>query len=200
MLKYFHIIKFLITHDLTKLKVHWESELICNKSFKWRRVFRRYRETLNVNKKYFFWWRLANEMFSLGNEKEKIIAHKLQSKLISKYNIDIALGARIGKNFTIGHNLGIVITETAIIGDNVIIRQNTTIGRKTVYVDSDYREKLYIKIGDNVDIGANSCIIGDKLTIGNNVKIGAMSFINKDIADNSIVFTKKTTEIKQKTN
>ncbi|CCK15710.1 Serine acetyltransferase [Cronobacter universalis NCTC 9529] len=52
-------------------------------------------------------------------------------------------------------------------------------------------------IGDNVSIGASSCIIADQISIGNNVVIGAMSFINKDIPDNCTVVTEKTTIIKQ---
>nr|WP_250696129.1 hypothetical protein [Escherichia coli] len=60
------------------------------------------------------------------------------------------------------------------IGENVIIRQNTTIGEKV----SDSREN-YIVIGDNVDIGAHTCIIGLNVKIGSNVKIGAMSFYGR---------------------
>lgn len=66
-----------------------------------------------------------------------------------------------------------------MIGENVIIRQNTTIGEK----ESDSREN-YIVIGDNVDIGAHTCIIGLNVKIGGNVKIGAMSFIMEDVPDN----------------
>ncbi|GAA5103927.1 serine O-acetyltransferase [Orbus sasakiae] len=199
MLKYFHIIKFLMTHDLTKLKEFWEADIIIDKSFKWRRLLRRLRERKREGlQNYFFWWRLANEMFLNGNISQHLTAKRIQIDLVSKYNIEIAFGARIGKNFIIGHYTGIVITETTDIGDNVTIRQNTTIGRKTVFVEHDYRNRLCIKIGNNVDIGAHTCIIGDNLSIGNNVKIGAMSFINKDIPDNCTVYTEKTNKIQIK--
>ncbi|EEC9965547.1 serine acetyltransferase, partial [Escherichia coli] len=49
-----------------------------------------------------------------------------------------------------------------------------------------------VKIGSNVDIGANCCIIGLSRKIGDNVKIGAMSFINKDIPSNCTYITKKS--------
>ncbi|VAL22885.1 bifunctional N-acetylglucosamine-1-phosphate uridyltransferase/glucosamine-1-phosphate acetyltransferase [Enterobacter hormaechei] len=55
--------------------------------------------------------------------------------------------------------------------------------------------KPSILIGDNVSVGAGSCIIANSIVIGSNVDIGAMSFINKDIPSNCIVYTKKTNEI-----
>ncbi|MEH6499792.1 MAG: hypothetical protein V7751_10435 [Pseudoalteromonas distincta] len=48
-----------------------------------------------------------------------------------------------------------------------------------------------ITLGDNVDIGAHTCIIGSGLVIGSNVRIGAMSFVNKDIPDNVTYITRK---------
>ncbi|MOA44951.1 Bifunctional protein GlmU [compost metagenome] len=69
-----------------------------------------------------------------------------------------------------------MITGNVRIGRNFFIRQNTTIGIKTLGLD-----RYELVIGDNVSVGANSCIIADTLTIGDNVTIGAMSFVNKDI-------------------
>lgn len=195
-MKYIHIIKFLLKHDLTHLKECWQAEFTRKKKVSVYRVLKSYIRTDTAIKKYLFWWRLAHEMFMYGNEKQKKIANKIQKKLIYKFKIDIHLAAKIGKNFNIVHDVGIVITDIAIIGDNVSIRQNTTIGRKTSFKNIDYKKmNHFIKIGNNVHIGANSCIIGDKLTIGSNVIIGAMSFINKDIPDNCTVYTKKTNTI-----
>ncbi len=74
------------------------------------------------------------------------------------------------------------------------LRQNTTIGIKTLGKrDDEYK----IIIGDNVALGANSCIIGDNLSIGSNVVIGAMSFISKDIPDNCTYYTKKENVIER---
>ncbi|POB05252.1 serine acetyltransferase [Halopseudomonas oceani] len=55
-----------------------------------------------------------------------------------------------------------------------------------------------ISIDDSVSIGANSGIIGDGLRIGNNVNIRAMSFVNKDIPDNSVYITHKENSIRPK--
>ncbi len=85
---------------------------------------------------------------------------------MAKYGCDIGLGARIGKGFVLPHHSGVVIHGNVKIGENVIIRQNTTIGEK----ESDSREN-YIVIGDNVDVGAHTCIIGLNVKIGSNVKL-----------------------------
>lgn len=110
--------------------------------------------------------------------------------LVSKYNTDIGLGATIGPGIKIYHFNGVVICPQAVIGKNMHIRQNTTIGLKTV------AGIKAIRIGDNVEIGANSCIIGDDIFIGDNVTIGAMSFVNKNIPSNSIFYVKKEYVIK----
>lgn len=52
-------------------------------------------------------------------------------------------------------------------------------------------------MGDNVYIGSNSVILGGEIKIGNNVKIGVMSFVNKDIPDNCTVYTQKIDTIIQ---
>ena len=114
---------------------------------------------------------------------------------MSKYNTDIALGAQIQPGFYIAHYNGVVMSTYCRIGKNFTIRQNTTIGLKSV----EKPDKEYcLSFGDNVTIGANCCIIGDKLDIGNNVVIGAMSFVNKDIADDTVYYQKRVTFIKKK--
>lgn len=92
----------------------------------------------------------------------------------------------------ISHHHGIVINGATVIGKSFRIRQNVTIG---ISGNSNSNTSPSIIIGDNVEIGANSCLISDSLKIGNNVTIGAMSFINKDVPDNCTVFTKRTNEI-----
>ncbi|KJU21893.1 Serine acetyltransferase [Salmonella enterica subsp. enterica serovar Heidelberg str. 85-0486] len=113
----------------------------------------------------------------------------INRKLNSKFGIDIELGAVIGYGLDIPHHMGIVITKKARIGCNLSLKQNTTVGNKQGLKEDDF-----IIIGNNVDIGANTCIIGS-ITIGDNVTIGAMSFVNKSIPANSIYITKKTSEV-----
>ena len=91
--------------------------------------------------------------------------------------VDIPWKTKIGKGFRISHPMGIVIHENTIIGENCWIRQNTTIG-------IDLRTKDAPIIGDNVNIGANTCIIGN-VKIGDNSIIGAGSVVVKSIPENS---------------
>lgn len=188
-MKYIHIIKFLLTHDLTHLKECWLIELTSGKKISVYRVIKSYLKTRSPQKKYLFWWRLANEIYIHGNDKQKSVAKKIQSKLISKFGIDIMLGTKIGKNLSIAHPYSITINKNVTIGENFTIHQNVTIGIS--------HDPTNIVIGDNVYIGTNSVILGGEIKIGNNVKIGAMSFVNKDIPDNCTVYTQKTNTIIQ---
>lgn len=202
-MKYIYILSFLLKKDLTFLQECWRIEVINgnhhNKSrpFSWTKLVKEFWRA-NPPIRYTFWWRLASEMHQRGTERQSISAKKINSRLITKYNIEIDLRAKIDTNLIISHCAGIVITGDVIIGKNFSVRQNTTIGVKTAPHsphDKTIAEKYLIEIGDNVFIGANACIIGDILKIGNNVKIGAMSFINKNIPDNSTVYTARINTI-----
>lgn len=180
-MKYFYIILFLITHDLTELKNCWEVEFI-GREFKWRRLFRRVKNKTN---RYIFWYRLSYFMSRSNNASIANAGRKLATLNNLKYNIDISILANIGIGLNIWHTVGIVITSRAKIGKNFNIASGVVIGFK------DYKKNGSIEIGHNVTIGTNSVIFGDNLKIGNNVHIGAMSFINKNIYDNHTVYTKK---------
>ena len=95
--------------------------------------------------------------------------------------IEIHPGATIGKRLFIDHGMGIVIGETAIIGDNCTIYHQVTLGgtgKESV--------KRHPTIKNNVLIGAGSKVLGN-ITIGNNVKIGANSVVLDDVEDNVTV-------------
>lgn len=95
---------------------------------------------------------------------------------------DIHPGATIGKGFFIDHATGVVIGETAVIGENVSIFQGVTLGG----VSADRDRKRHPTIGDNVVIGAHAVVLGD-ITIGENTRIGAGSVVIKDVPPNSTV-------------
>jgi putative colanic acid biosynthesis acetyltransferase WcaB len=97
--------------------------------------------------------------------------------------IELTYTIKIGKNLRLYHGQSLVVNGHSIIGSNCTLRQSTTIGDK---VNIDGSLSSCPIIGDNVDIGANVCIIGDVI-IGNNVKIGAGSVVVKNIPDNCIV-------------
>ncbi len=94
---------------------------------------------------------------------------------------DIHPGANIGRNFFIDHATGVVIGETADIGDNVSIYQGVTLGGV-----STEKKKRHPTIGNNVVIGAGATILGP-VTIGDNVRVGAGSVVVKSVPPNSTV-------------
>jgi len=95
--------------------------------------------------------------------------------------IEIHPAAKIGGGFFIDHGAGVVIGETAEIGENVTLYQGVTLGGT-----GKERGKRHPTLGNNVIVGAGTKILGP-ITIGNNVKIGANSVILKSIPDNSTV-------------
>jgi serine O-acetyltransferase len=96
-------------------------------------------------------------------------------------NIDIHPGATIGDNVFIDHGIGVVIGETAIVGDNVTIYQGVTLGGVSLNPG-----KRHPTIEDDVIIGAGAKILGN-ITIGKGSKIGANSVVVKDVPPFSTV-------------
>jgi len=96
--------------------------------------------------------------------------------------IEIHPGATIGGGLFIDHGAGVVIGETAEIGENCVLFHNVTLGGT-----GKHKGKRHPTIGDNVVIGTGTTLLGP-LTVGNNVKIGANCFIYMaDIPDNCTV-------------
>lgn len=101
--------------------------------------------------------------------------------------IEIHPGARIGKRFFIDHGAGVVIGETAEIGDNVMLYHQVTLGATGWWKHrGDGRVKRHPTIGDNVTIGVGASILGP-VTIGHDTKIGAMALVLEDIPPYSLV-------------
>lgn len=157
------------------------------KQFSWLRVI--HKALKCPSRRFNFWWRIASHLKHHDSKIYTKIARKINNRLCKRYGIDIALGAYFGPGLKINHGFGIVIRDECIAGENLILRQNTTIGRK-----HRGRSVGHVKIGDNVEIGAHVCIIGD-IEIGDNVIIGAMSLINKDIPNNNTAFNMRSTHL-----
>ena len=123
-------------------------------------------------------YREAHELW-LAGEKEKAL--EINYECHSKMGADIHPAAEIGRSFFIDHATGIVIGETSVIGDHVMIYQGVTLGGV-----STSKGKRHPTIGNNVVIGTGAIILGN-ITIGNNVRVGAGSVVLKDIPDDSTV-------------
>jgi serine O-acetyltransferase len=89
--------------------------------------------------------------------------------------IEIHPGATIGRRFVIDHGVGVVIGETAIIGNDVLMYHGVTLGGVI-----NEPVKRHPTIGNNVILGANSIILGD-IAIGDNCKVGAGAIVVKDL-------------------
>ena len=123
-------------------------------------------------------YREAHELWLAGKKDEALA---LNYECHSKTGADIHPGATIGMSFFIDHATGVVIGETAIIGDHVIVYQGVTLGGV-----SSSKGKRHPTIGNNVVIGTGAIVLGN-INIGNNVRIGAGSVVLKDIPDDSTV-------------
>ena len=95
--------------------------------------------------------------------------------------IEIHPGAQIGQGFFIDHGMGVVIGETAIIGDNVLLYQGVTLGGTGLE-----KGKRHPTIGNNVVIGTGAKVLGN-ITIGDNSYVGANAVVIKDVPPNSTV-------------
>ena len=95
--------------------------------------------------------------------------------------IEIHPGATIGRRFFIDHGMGVVIGETAEIGDDVLLYQGVTLGGT-----GNEKGKRHPTLGNHVVVGSGAKVLGN-IRIGDNVKIGAGSVVVHPVPDNSTV-------------
>ena len=134
--------------------------------------------------------RVAHELYERGHA---VYARELTEAAKSLTGIDIHPGAEIGEYFFIDHGTGVVVGETATIGDWVRIYQDVTLG--ALHFEEEEGEdhalkkgyKRHPNIGDNVVIGAGSKILGP-VTVGDHVSIGANAWVTEDIPDQTSVY------------
>ena len=123
-------------------------------------------------------YRLAHRLYQKGHY---FWARWISQRAVRKTGIEIHPGAQIGKGFFIDHGNGVIIGETAIIGDNVTLYQGVTLGGT-----GKEQGKRHPTIGNNVMISAGAKILGS-FTIGDNSKIGAGSVVLEEVPPNSTV-------------
>lgn len=123
-------------------------------------------------------YRTAHKLY---NKKHYFLARYISQKTARKTGIEIHPGATIGEGLFIDHGHGVVIGETAIVGNNVTLYQGVTLGGT-----GKEKGKRHPTVGNNVMIGAGAKILGS-FTIGDNSKIGAGSVVLEDVPANSTV-------------
>lgn len=115
----------------------------------------------------------------LYNRKMYFLARAVSQHAVKKTNIEIHPGAQIGRRFFIDHGTGVVIGETAIIGDDCTLYQGVTLGG----TGKDHG-KRHPTLGNNVLIGAGAKVLGP-FTIGDNSNVAAGSVVLSAIPENS---------------
>ncbi len=129
--------------------------------------------------------RIAHELYLLG---VPLIPRIMTEYAHTQTGIDIHPGATLGKYFFIDHGTGIVIGETAVIGDNVKIYQGVTIGALSTRGGQKlHGKKRHPTIEDNVTIYAGASILGGETVIGHDSVIGGNAFITTSIPSNTRV-------------
>jgi serine O-acetyltransferase len=118
-------------------------------------------------------WFWVNQYYFLG----RLVSH------LGRFftGIEIHPGAKIGHGFFIDHGMGVVIGETAEIGDNCTLYHGVTLGGT-----SWAKEKRHPTLGDNVVVGSGAKILGP-FTVGDNSKVGSNSVVVKEVPPDSTV-------------
>lgn len=123
-------------------------------------------------------YRVAHKLYL---KKHYFLARWISQKAVRKTGIEIHPGATIGKGLFIDHGSGVIIGETAELGDNVTLYQGVTLGGT-----GKEKGKRHPTLEDNVMVSAGAKIIGS-FRIGENSKIGAGSVVLKEVPANCTV-------------
>lgn len=123
-----------------------------------------------------FYHRISHKLW---NSNFKTLARIVSQFSRSVTGIEIHPGATIGRRFFIDHGMGVVIGETAVIGDDVLMYHGVTLGGTSLE-----QKKRHPTLGNGVLIGMGAKIIGDIL-IGDGARIGANAVVTRDVPANS---------------
>jgi serine O-acetyltransferase len=142
-------------------------------------------------------YRMAHELYKMHIP---LIPRIMTEYAHGKTGIDIHPGATVGEYFFIDHGTGIVIGETAVIGDHVRLYQGVTLGAKSFEKDKNGNPvknlKRHPNIGSNVIIYANATILGGNTYIGDNSIIGASTWIVNSVpAGSTVIYSSKSEKI-----
>ena len=123
-------------------------------------------------------YRIAHCLWQL---KLKLLARIYSNWIRAATGVEIHPAAKIGRRFFIDHGMGVVIGATAIVGDDVMIYHDVTLGARTIESG-----KRHPTIGNNVVIGSGAKVLGD-ISIGDGVKINANVVVTKSVPARTMV-------------
>ncbi len=118
-------------------------------------------------------YRVAHKMWQ--TPRLKPAARILSTMTRAVTGVEIHPGATIGRRFFIDHGMGVVIGETAEVGDDVMLYHGVTLGGRSLQ-----KVKRHPTLGDNVTVGTGARILGP-VTLGDGVQVGANSVVVKDV-------------------
>jgi len=138
-------------------------------------------------------YRFAHELYRV---RVPILPRLLTEYAHQLTGIDIHPGAQIGSSFAIDHGSGIVIGESAIIGDNVKLYQGVTLG--ALSVDKNMaKSKRHPTVEDNAVIYAQAVILGGETVVGHDSMIGGNVWLTHSVPPFSVVYQKSETVVQQ---
>lgn len=127
-------------------------------------------------------YRIARRLWrARGLPGSRFGARVLSQMVRTATGIEIHPGARIGRRFFIDHGMGVVIGETAVIGDDVLMYHGVTLGGK-----GGGQGQRHPRIGDRVMLGAGAVVLGS-ITVGSDSVVGAGTVVTHDVPPGSLV-------------
>lgn len=130
--------------------------------------------------KYIVWLRLTRFLYLTKHKILFGLSRMFLKHYGYKYHFDISYRAQIGPGLTIAHFGFIIVMSNDIIGDNCTLRPGVVFGKKLT------ADTGGANVGNNVDFGVGSKIIGE-VQVGDNVTVGANAVITKDVPSNTVV-------------
>ncbi|KAK6922515.1 Serine acetyltransferase, N-terminal [Dillenia turbinata] len=118
---------------------------------------------------------------ALWNQGRQVLALALQSQISEVFGVDIHPAARIGEEILLDHATGVVIGETAVVGNRVSLMQGVTLGG----TGKGFGDR-HPKVGQGALVGASAAILGN-ITIGQGAMVAAGSLVIKDVPPHSVV-------------
>lgn len=124
-------------------------------------------------------YRLAHRMWN-KNDHLKLPARLLSQATRAVTGVEIHPGATLGRRLFIDHGMGVVIGETAEVGEDVTIYHGTTLGGTTLT-----KGKRHPTVGNHVVIGSGAKVLGN-ITLGDGVQVGANAVVVKDVPSDNV--------------
>jgi serine O-acetyltransferase len=139
--------------------------------------------------------RVAHEIHRLG---VRVLPRLLAEVAHTRTGIDIHPGAAIGRGLCIDHGTGLVIGETAVIGDEVKLYQGVTLGALSV-AKSAAGTKRHPTIGDRVVIYANATVLGGNTVVGHDSLVGGNVWLTHSVPPHSLVYHSSQVQVRRAT-